>query len=181
MIKHGAHRKKQYCDKNHSMAYVESGEFLMGAIPEGATKNTLPLHKVELGGFCIDLYEVKIFDFYYAGMQPLKKVPDVLNNDNQPVVNLTWRQAQQFCHKKGKRLPTEQEWEKAARGPDWRRFPWGNSWPNCQLAHFNGVLGTGCGQEVTKNVGSKLNGASPYGVFDMAGNVFEYVNIFKSM
>ena len=177
MTKHDAYRKIQYCDKNHSMAYVDSGEFLMGALPEESIKNSLPIHKVRLGGFCIDVHEVTNIDFYNAGMKPVRKVPDKHNNDNQPAVNLTFREAQQFCHKKRKRLPTEQEWEKAARGTDARRFPWGNYWPDCQLANFNGSLGSGCGQETTKNVGSKINGASPYGVFDLAGNVFEYVNI----
>jgi serine/threonine-protein kinase len=89
---------------------------------------------------------------------------------DHPVVCVTWEQARRYCAWAGKRLPTEAEWEKAARGTDARTFPWGNTAPSCELAHYYDCEGTS-----TLPVGTLKAGASPYGVLDMAGNVFEWV------
>jgi|GEM_PF-1544016 len=88
--------------------------------------------------------------------------------ENHPVVNVSWDDAQAFCQWAGVRLPTEQQWEKAARGVDGRAYPWGNQTPSGDLCNFNNIVGG------TTPVGQYPQGASPYGLLDMAGNVWEW-------
>ena len=145
-----------------------------------------PQHTVYLDAYSIDKYEVANARYQAcvdAGGCTAPHDPSSATRTSYygnpdyagyPVINVDWGQAETFCAWEGKRLPTEAEWEKAARGTDGRIYPWGNQNPTCDLA--NGVVqGKRCVGD-TSPVGSYAAGASPYGVMDMAGNVWEWVN-----
>lgn len=164
--------------------YVPAGEFWMGSDDEKLAK---PRRRESVDGFWIDKYEVTNAEYkkfvdaedhrvpYTAGAEgsnwdrELHMYPP--DKANHPVVLVSWYDAKAYCEWKGKRLPTEAEWEKAARGTDGRRYPWGDDWPSSDApkANTRGVRGD------TARVGAFEEGASPYRVMGMAGNVSEWV------
>ena len=170
------------------MVTVPAGEFQMGCNPAtDPVCEYIPeekLHTVYLDEYRIDKYEVtfqrlqKCIDA--GGCQELEG-GGMFNygwegNDLLPVNGINWYAAKTFCEWEGKRLPTEAEWEKAARGTDLRTFPWGFEEPTCEYAVMDTMYAgnLGCGTGNVMNVGSKPMGASPYGAMDMAGNVWEW-------
>jgi formylglycine-generating enzyme required for sulfatase activity len=160
------------------MIEIPAGSFTMGS-DQGDAEDS-PAQEVELPAYEIDKFEVTNADFKvftdqtgyvtYAEQQGLSnwRTEWGMGKDNHPAVMVTWDDAQAYCEWLGKRLPTEAEWEKAARGEDGRSFPWGNDWdPNKANVKERGLRGTA-------SVGSFGDGASPYGVEDTTGNVWEW-------
>jgi formylglycine-generating enzyme required for sulfatase activity len=176
-----------------TMVSVPAGPFWMGCdmnnhgFGDGCNDKDMPLHKVSLSAYAIDKYEVTNIE-YRACVQagacspPRKQNSHERNHyyknhryDLYPVLYVSRDNAVQYCTWAGKRLPTEAEWEKAARGPiDTRPFPWGSEDPDCTTQ--NRPDENKCDQDLdTTRVGSFPRGTSPYGALDMAGNVFEWV------
>lgn len=161
------------------MVTIPAGEFLMGA--DDREDDERPAHTVFVEEFAIDVHEVTNEEFAFfveqtgyvteaeqAGESETWRTYFTEGRERHPVVKVTWADADAYCRWAGKRLPTEAEWEKAARGTDGRIYPWGNDWDpakaNSRESGYRGTL----------VVGSLPDGASPYGVMDMAGNVWEW-------
>jgi eukaryotic-like serine/threonine-protein kinase len=162
------------------MVYVPAGDFLMGS-PEGEGDfGEHPQHMVTLDAFWIDRLEVTNAQYRLCLEEGVCREPafwhsTIYNAPDQPVVGVIWEDARTYCEWAGVRLPTEAEWEKAARGTDARTYPWGDEEATCQYAVMNDASGPGCGLGKPWPVGSKPEGVSPYGALDMAGNVSEWV------
>jgi formylglycine-generating enzyme required for sulfatase activity len=156
------------------MVSVSAGDFMMGCAGTDTQcqNDEKPLHRVTLSAFEIDRTEVTQ-DQYAACVEAMACGAPTCDWDcsktNYPAGCVTWAQAKAYCGWAGKRLPTEAEWERAARGTDGRLYPWGNDIPDC--THAN-MASCGAGAEP---VGNHPKGASPYGALDMAGNVVEMV------
>lgn len=172
------------------LLYVPSGEFTMGSDKyiSNIHADERPMHKVTLPSFWMDQTEVtnKMYALCvkaelcqppnYAGSTTHNKYYGTDEFAEYPVlIGSDWNQAKTYCEWAGRRLPTEAEWEKAARGTDARIYPWGNKAPTSNLANYNSIIGD------TTKVGNYPAGVSPYGVLDMAGNVWEWVSsLYKS-
>jgi formylglycine-generating enzyme required for sulfatase activity len=199
------------------MMMIPAGEFTMGT-PEGTDglPDEHPERRVYLSSFLLDRLEVTNRAFarfvHATGHRPPANPNPALTLwendhplpgiDDHPVVNVDWNDAVAYCQWAGKRLPTEAEWEKGARGTDGRRYPWGNDWDftransasywakrtiefhsgadweafwikgdGARLSRAHGIKG----EVLTLPVGSFPQGASPYGLLDMAGNAAEWV------
>ena len=179
------------------MVYIPAGEFEMGCDPEqnggfSCMADSLPLHTVFLDAYFIDQFEVT--NVQYAECvaadgcdMPTRSESETRESyfDNPdyadfPVVFVTWEDADAYCQWAGKRLPTEAEWEKAARGPAVQAFPWEGGEVSCNVANsFDNLGGSTCVGD-TSAVGSYPDGNSVYGVADMAGNVWEWVSDWYS-
>ena len=189
------------------MIYVPAGEFLMGSTDaevqeaiaecvsaladeskcESLHSREAPQHTVYLNTFWIDKTEVTNAKYRKCVDAGACQEPDAwddtqFNAPNQPVVRVSWFDAETYAAWVGGRLPTEAEWEKAARGTDGREYPWGNTFDGSRVNFCDRNCGyewkdqsADDGYTRTAPVGSYPAGASPYGALDMAGNVFEWV------
>jgi len=168
--------------------YVPAGSVRMGGLDVHADRNDeLPAHNVGLDAFWIDQLEVTNAMYLLclqagACMVPADWVSDrresYFNTEefkDYPVVHVTWGQVNAYCAWANRRLPTEAEWERAARGDDFRNYPWGDEPPGQKYANFNRLVND------TSRVGSYAAGASPFGALDMAGNVWEWVADYYRM
>jgi len=175
------------------MAFIPAGEFMMGS-EDGVESDERPVHQIFLDAYYLDIYEVTNIA-YKRCVDAGECAPPKQNNsythssyygnsefDKHPVINVDWNMAKIYCEWRGAMLPTEAQWEKAARGTDGRTYPWGNT--------FNGTYVNFCdkncsfnwsnkneddGYSDTAPVGSYESGKSSYGIYDLAGNVWEWV------
>lgn len=162
--------------------FVPAGTLRMGGLDVFADSDELPYHDVSLKEFWVD--ETEVTNGMYAlcvqagaCLLPRKlssqQRPSYFDNPefrDYPVIQVTWSDARDYCAWAGRRLPTEAEWERAARGDDQRNYPWGDDQPSSLYANFDNLV------RDTSRVGSYPAGASPFGALDMAGNVWEWVS-----
>ncbi len=163
--------------QENPMVLIPAGEFIMGS--EDGGEDEVPVRTVYLDAFRINQFEVT--QFHYAEFvkrtghrSPLSRYVkniDYLNHPNQPAVYVSWVDAFDYCKWRGVRLPTEAEWEKAARGPQGNKWPWEKEF-KASYANFKGEDDEGV---FTMPVGSYETDKSPFGIYDMAGNVREWV------
>ncbi len=165
-------------DVPNEMVLIPAGAFIRGTDTRLADEG--PQHEVTLAAYFIDKYEVTNLQYKKYADEARRRTPDHFEarlyprgKADHPVTFVSWRDAKRYCEWAGKRLPTDIEWEKAARGTDGRTFPWGNEfqmhaantpvrWESLKL------------EGDTTPVGAFEAGVSPYGVYDMSGNVWEW-------
>ena len=207
------------------MIKIEGGEFFMGSSDPRALDNEKPAHSVTLSTYCIDRTEVTVAAYkacsdpgkcspagkenYFAGFDDLKtdakgalnslcNIGEPSGKAQHPINCIDWEQAANYCMKQGGRLPTEAEWEFAARGPDGRAYPWGDEAPSARFINACGTECTSWGKKnhldgiatfapmykeddkfaTTAPVGSFPDGKSRYGLVDVVGNVWEWTGDF---
>ncbi len=170
------------------MVFISGGEFNSGALKgESVNQKALPPKTVQMQSFCIDLFEISVASYHGCvgagvcsspGNRQVSKACNELSAEDRfhPVNCVDWKQAQTYCEWAGKRLPTELEWEFAARGTEARKYPWGNEEPRDQPC-WNGIGNSAAvlHRESTCNFFSNDEDLSAFGVRDMGGNVTEWV------
>jgi len=152
------------------MIFIPAGKFTMGSDdPDPFMSDSHPKHSVTLDGYYIYKNDVTVAMYKKFCDATGRAMPDPppwdWDNTDYPMVNVSWDDAQAYANWAGVSLPTEAQWEKAARGTDGRRYPWGNRWDASKCA---------INRSEPAAVGSFPTGASPYGVLDMAGNVWDW-------
>lgn len=158
------------------MVLVPAGKFTRGS---NLADDEKPIRKIYLNAFYMDKYEVTVGQYAkYLEVTDMEEPPDwdTMNqpqHQTRPVVNVSWEDAVNYCKWAGKRLPTEAEWEKAARGEDGGIYPWGNEAPTRLLANYG--RSDWNDHMALAPVGSFEAGKSPYGIYDLAGNAWEWV------
>jgi eukaryotic-like serine/threonine-protein kinase len=196
------------------MAAIAAGQFFQGSDAEEALPNEKPAHAVQLAAYCIDLHEVTAaqytacsdvgkckradVDVQWPGISEAERqayarlcTRDAADKREHPINCVSWQMADLYCKAQDKRLPTEAEWEYAARGPDGRTYPWGDEEPSAERLNACGAECTSWGKArgleleplyeqddgfaATAPVGSFPAGRSRYGLYDVVGNVWEWV------
>lgn len=166
------------------MVLVPAGEFTMGTNDKVEAGDAQPAHQVYVDAFYIDVYEVTNALYktcvdagaceppHDAASEFLSDQYGISSYDNFPVMSVDWEQAQTFCQWRGGSLPTEAQWEKAARGDDSRTYPWGEGL-DCSKANYDDF--NHCQYHGITEVGRFESGKSPYGIYDLAGNLQEWI------
>jgi len=167
--------------QEENMVLIPAGEFIMGS--NTGFSNEVPERKVYVKAFYIDKYEVSNIDYKKFIDATGYPAPKHWNNnmyaageDNYPVVNISYYDAVAYAKYVGKRLPTEEEWEKAARFTDGRRYPWGNEWNKTKCNTYVYLANNG-----PKPVNSYPEGKSMYGCYNMSGNVWEWTSTYYKL
>jgi formylglycine-generating enzyme required for sulfatase activity len=173
---------KEFMGKDGApMVLIPGGDFVMGSPDEEGYEDEHPEHRVSIAGFYLDKYEVTNarYDKFMEDTGHMRpeywEQLDLTVQGEFPVVGVAWRDAQAYCEWAEKRLPTEAEWEYAARGGDRRRYPWGNAEPAANLANYGKRWSPKFYKDRLEPVKSFEEGKSPYGIHNMAGNVSEWV------
>lgn len=160
------------------MVEIPAGTFRMGSTEGMGDSDEFPHREIQLPGFLIDKHEVTVRQFRAyaeAEYQPFPPRPVWGLHDNYPISFVLWKEAEAYCRWVGGHLPSEAEWEKAARGENGNIYPWGDVW---DATRCNSIAG---GMHRPESVGSYPRCLSPYGVLDMAGNVVEWTADWYAM
>ncbi len=170
-------------DEGREMVQISEGPFVMGSRDNDSDPDEKPEHQAYLKTYFIDKHEVTqdSYDRFLKMTKRVKRKIEVFEGDpakllkpESPAIAVTWDDAEAYCKWAGKRLPTEAEWEKAARGEGKRRYPWGDEF----VVGYANIDGSEDGFQYLASPGSFESGRSPFGIYDMTGNVGEWVADF---